>query len=106
VDCTELIRKLLDGFAAGTRFENNGRVWVRRYFAGRLRGATSEDGRWQIIEQNPQKNSEWAHLARSGRQVFQMLDLSKPGRWGRPGQYYGVVVDGVLRRYTGMRGAA
>ena len=47
------------------------------------------------LEQNPQTNSRWAKLARSGKKVMQFLN---------DGRYVANVVDGKLTMYSGRVG--
>lgn len=48
------------------------------------------------LEQNPETQSRWAHLARAGKRVMQFLE---------GGRYIGVVVDGKLTLYGKSRRA-
>lgn len=47
---------------------------------------------YQAIEQNPEKPSRWGKLAREGRRVVQVRDLSSQ-------KYVAVVVDGKVTEY-------
>jgi hypothetical protein len=52
------------------------------------------DGReYQAIEQNPEKPSRWAKLAREGHRVVQVRDLES-------GKYVAAVVDGKVTEYS------
>ena len=57
---------------------------VRRFARSGLRYVDLSGGA-VLVEQNPQKRSEWAELARSGRRVAWVL---------RDGEYLARVVDG------------
>lgn len=57
---------------------------VRRFARSRLRYVELEGGA-VLVEQNPNKRSEWAESARSGRRVAGVL---------RDGEYLARVVDG------------
>ena len=46
------------------------------------------------LEQNPQKQSRWAQMARSGKKVMQFL---------KKGRYVAVVVGGKANLYGGRR---
>lgn len=48
---------------------------------------------FQAIEQNPEKPSRWGKLAREGKRVVQIRDLSSQ-------KYVGVVVDAKVIEYT------
>jgi hypothetical protein len=72
-----------------------GRRWrIGRTGAGRLRTVRFEmSGReYQAIEQNPEKASHWAKLAREGHRVVQIRDLGTQ-------KYVAAVVDGKVREY-------
>jgi hypothetical protein len=49
------------------------------------------------LEQNPQTNSRWAQMARSGKKVMQFLS---------EGRYVANVVDGKMNFYGGRSGSA
>jgi len=51
-----------------------------------------EGNQIRALEQNPETNSKWAKLARSGKKVMQFL---------RGGRYVAVVVDGNATLYGG-----
>ena len=52
------------------------------------------DGKeYQAIEQNPEKPSRWGKLAREGRRVVQVRDLSTQ-------KYIAAVVDGKVTQYS------
>ena len=59
---------------------------VRRFARSGLRHVELEGGA-ALIEQNPQKSSEWAELARRGRRVAWVM---------RDGEYLARVVDGEV----------
>jgi hypothetical protein len=59
---------------------------VRRFQRSGLRYVTLPDGAI-LIEQNPQKSSEWAKLARDGRRIAWVM---------RDGEYLARVVDGEV----------
>lgn len=48
---------------------------------------------YQAIEQNPEKPSRWGKLAREGKRVVQVRDLSSQG-------YVGAIVDGKVIEYS------
>jgi len=48
---------------------------------------------YQAIEQNPEKPSRWGKLAREGRRVVQVRDLSSQ-------KYVAAVVDGKVTEYS------
>jgi hypothetical protein len=68
------------------------RYSVRRTSKSRLRQVdfVFEDSKIRGLEQNPQTNSRWAKLARSGRKVMQFLSDSR---------YVANVVDGKVTLY-------
>ena len=51
----------------------------------------NEQHPFEAIEQNPNKKSRWAQLAREGHWVVQFRDAES-------GRYFAVVVDGEPRR--------
>lgn len=59
---------------------------VRRFSRSRLRYVEVEGGA-VLVEQNPEKTSEWAELARRGRRVAWLM---------RGGEYLARVVDGEV----------
>ncbi len=59
---------------------------VKRFPRSRLRHVELP-GDFTLIEQNPNKSSEWAELARSGRRVAWLM---------RDGRYLARVVDGEV----------
>ena len=59
---------------------------VKRFARSRLRHVELP-GDFVLIEQNPNKTSEWAELARSGRRVAWLM---------RDGRYLARVVDGEV----------
>jgi hypothetical protein len=72
-----------------------GRSWrVGLTGARRLRTVRFEMGgrEYQAIEQNPEKASHWAKLAREGHRVVQIRDLATQ-------KYVAAVVDGKVREY-------
>ena len=68
------------------------RYSVRQTPRSRLRQVdfVFEGNKIRGLEQNPQTNSRWAKLARSGKKVMQFLS---------EGRYVANVVDGKLTRY-------
>jgi hypothetical protein len=68
---------------------------VRRIGSGRLRMVQFRlnDRMIEAIEQNPEKSSRWAELARNKHQVVQFLDVETH-------KYVGVSVDGRAREYA------
>jgi hypothetical protein len=55
------------------------------------------DGReYQMIEQNPEKPSQWGKLAREGHRVVQVRDVEL-------GKYVAAVVDGKVREYGRLK---
>ncbi len=80
-----------DGLSAGVilvAFEKlfGGGRGVRRFQRSGLRHVALPDGAI-LIEQNPQKQSEWAKLARDGRRIAWVM---------RDGEYLARVVDGEV----------
>lgn len=69
------VEKLFGGGRGVARYRHSGLRYVKL------------DGGAVVIEQNPQKRSEWAALARSGRRVAWVL---------RDGEYLARVVDGEV----------
>jgi ribosomal protein L24E len=59
---------------------------VQRFARSGLRYVKLADGA-VLVEQNPKKRSEWAHLAREGRRIAWVL---------RDGEYLARVVDGEV----------
>ncbi len=59
---------------------------VKRFARSRLRYVELGDG-LVLVEQNPNKSSEWADLARAGRRVAWLM---------RDGRYLARVVDGEV----------
>jgi hypothetical protein len=72
------------------------KIPVKRVGRGRLRMVQFRmNGRvLEAIEQNPEKASSWAKLARDGHQVVQFRDVEIH-------KYVAVAVDGVVREYGG-----
>jgi hypothetical protein len=73
------------------------RIRVRRIGRGRLRMV---EFRWggrllEAIEQNPEKASRWAQLAREKHDVVQFMEAETH-------QYVAVSVDGKVREYARM----
>jgi hypothetical protein len=68
---------------------------VKRIGRGRLRMVQFRlNGRMiEAIEQNPEKSSRWAELARQGHQVVQFIDLETH-------KYVGVSVDEKAREHA------
>jgi hypothetical protein len=71
------------------------KIPVKRIGSGRLRMVQFRlSGRTiEAIEQNPEKSSRWAELARQKHQVVQFLDVETH-------TYIGVSVDGKAREYA------
>jgi hypothetical protein len=67
---------------------------VRRTSAHRLRSVafTIDGQQYQAIEQNPEKPSRWAKLAREGHQVVQFKDVET-------NRFVAVAVDGKVKVY-------
>ena len=65
------------------------RTGSRRFRTVRFR---MEGRDYQAIEQNPEKPSRWGKLAREGRRVVQVRDLSSQ-------KYVAAVVDGKVTEY-------
>ena len=74
--------------ALGVAFEKlfGGGRGVRRFARSRLRYVELQEGA-VLVEQNPQKQTEWAELARAGRRVAWLL---------RDGEYLARIVDGEV----------
>jgi hypothetical protein len=72
------------------------KIPVKRVGRGRLRMVQFRaNGRvLEAIEQNPEKASSWAKLARDGHRVVQFRDVEI-------NKYVAVAVDGVVREYGG-----
>jgi hypothetical protein len=68
---------------------NNMKTWTDRLGHSRLRSFTDEHGRlW--LEQNPEKGSKWAKLARKGHEIAWEFE-------GRGGSYTGrMLIDGEI----------
>ncbi len=47
---------------------------------------------YKLVQQNPKTTSKWAELARTGKEVVQVINASN-------GKYMGVYVDGVYNKY-------
>jgi hypothetical protein len=73
---------------------------VVRIGAGRLRTVPFqyESRRYQAIEQNPNKPSNWGKLARGGHRVVQFKDVSR-------NRFVAVAVDGQVFVYGSKRRA-
>src|SRR5450432_2531928 len=65
------------------------RTGSRRFRTVRFTTGGSE---YQAIEQNAEKPSRWGKLAREGRRVVQVRDLTS-------GKYIAVIVDGKVTEY-------
>ncbi len=85
----------------------SGSEWVaagcRRLRVGRIGGLRLRSVKFDMngaeylaIEQNPEKPSEWAKLAREGRQVVQFKDVAA-------NRFVGVAVDGKVTLYGGRQ---
>lgn len=72
------------------------RVRVRRTSANHLPGVSFEVSgqRYEAIEQNPDKASQWAQLACAGLQVVQFKSSAR---------FVGVTVDGEVTVYSAKR---
>ena len=66
---------------------------VKRFARSRLRHVELGEG-LVLIEQNPNKSSEWAELARAGRRVAWLM---------RDGRYLARVVDGEVTFLEGAQ---
>jgi hypothetical protein len=71
------------------------RIKVQRVSRQLLRSvAFAMNGReYRAIEQNPEKSSRWAQLAREGHKVVQFRDETA-------GRYAAVSVDGKIKEYS------
>jgi hypothetical protein len=81
--------------SSSTHIEVRGRsVPVKRTSAQHLKTATfTIDGReYSAIEQNPEKPSQWGHLARAEHQVVQFKD-------DESNRFVAVAVDGKVKEY-------
>ena len=91
----ELLKSIAAQLMTGTSVSVDGKsVPVRRTSQQRLRTATFKVGghEYQAIEQNPEKQSRWGQLARSGRQVVQFKD-------GESNKFVAATVDGEVTFY-------
>jgi len=72
---------------------------VRRTSASRLRTVsfTTDGHPYAAIEQNPDKPSRWAQLARAGHQVVQFKDVAT-------NRFIAVSVDGKVKQYSNPDG--
>lgn len=75
----------------------NQKIRVKRISSGHLRMVQfSADGKqYEAIEQNPEKSSRWAKLAREKHQVVQFIELESH-------KYVAVSIDGKVRPYAHM----
>jgi hypothetical protein len=92
---TGLLSSVATQLMGGKSVEIDGQVLpVARIGARRLRTVPFrfESGRYQAIEQNPDKPSRWGRLAREGRQVVQFKDISR-------NRFFAVAVDGEVLVY-------
>ncbi len=92
---TALLSSIATQMMTGTRVEVAGKsLPVRRTSTQHLRTlAFTMDGRqYQAIEQNAEKPSRWAQLARSGHQVVQFKDFET-------NRFVAVAVDGEVKVY-------
>ncbi len=91
----ELLQSVATQLLMRDEVEVNGkRLRVRRTSASRLRcvGFEMNDRHYEAIEQNPDKPSRWAQLAREGHQVVQFKDAET-------NRFVAVAVDGKVQVY-------
>jgi len=92
---TSLLSSLATQLMSGDQVELGGqRLSVRRTSSGRFRTVNfvMAGHEFAAIEQNPDKPSQWAQLARSGHQVVQFKDCAS-------NRFVAVVVDGKVTEY-------
>jgi len=91
----ELLRSIATQMMSGTSVDLQGQsIRVRRTSRQRLKTVAFEmDGRkYEAIEQNPHKPSQWGKLASSGHQVVQFKDVQS-------NKFVAVSVDGKVKEY-------
>lgn len=97
---TDLLRSIATQLLSGNTVEVAGKgLPVRRTSTQCLKtlSFTMNGREYQAIEQNPNKLSRWARLARAGHQVVQFKDV-------KINKFVAVAVDGKVIEY-GSRGA-
>lgn len=96
---SELFRSIASQLVEGPEVSVTGQLFpVKRTSMHHLKSVIfSADGRrYMAIEQNPNKVSRWAKLAKAGHHVIQFKDV-------RTNRFIAVVVDGVVKEYEKMR---
>ncbi len=91
----ELLRSIATQMLSGTSVDLQGQsIRVRRTSSQRLKTVAFDmDGRkYEAIEQNPDKPSQWGKLASSGHQVVQFKDVQS-------NKFVAVSVDGKVKEY-------
>ena len=91
----EAVRSVAEEMMRGSSVVVDGRAFrVSRTGQGRFRTVrfVMRGREYQAIEQNPEKPSRWAQLAREGHQVVQFRDLLSQ-------KYVAVAVDGKVTEY-------
>ncbi len=91
----ELLRSIATQMMSGTSVDLQGQsIRVRRTSSQRLKTVAFDmDGRkYEAIEQNPDKPSQWGKLASSGHQVVQFKDVQS-------NKFVAVSVDGKVKEY-------
>jgi hypothetical protein len=102
---TALLQSIATQMLTGTKVELKGKTLrVGRTSVQHLKTATfTMNGReYQAIEQNPEKESRWARLARAGHQVVQF-------KYVKTSKFVAVAVDDKVIEYGGRsrrKGAA
>jgi len=95
----ELLRSIATQMLSGTSVDLQGQsIRVRRTSSQRLKTVAFDmDGRkYEAIEQNPHKPSQWGKLASSGHQVVQFKDVQS-------NKFVAVSVDGEVKKYGRSR---
>ena len=92
---SSILSRVATQLMSGSTVEVRGqRLTVRRTSANRLRivAFTLDGHQYEAIEQNPDKPSPWAQLAREGHQVVQFKDVES-------NRFVAVAVDGAVNVY-------
>jgi len=95
----ELLRSVATQLVTSEFVEVDGkRLRVRHTSASHLRCVSFDmaGGRYEAIEQNPDKPSRWGQLARAGHKVVQFKSALK-------NRFVAVAVDGEVTEYSGGR---
>src|SRR5712692_172466 len=95
----ELLRSIATQMLSGTSVDLQGQsIRVRRTSSQRLKTVAFDmDARkYEAIEQNPDKPSQWGKLASSGHQVVQFKDVQS-------NKFVAVSVDGKVKKYGRSR---